>query len=211
MQVVTFPVGPLACNCSIVIDDASRSAVVIDPGGDFERIRSRIEQATAKTVAILHTHVHIDHVGATAQLQHWTGAPARIHVADRFMYQTMPLQAALVGLPLPGRCDIAFDLVDGGIVAVGGLELSVVHTPGHTPGGVSFLLANGGTAIVFTGDTLFRRGIGRTDLWGGDESLILQSIRTRLFPLADETVVVPGHGPKTTIGEERRLNPFLRS
>jgi hydroxyacylglutathione hydrolase len=211
MQVVTFAVGPLACNCSIVIDDATRSAAVIDPGGDFDGIRSRIEQASATIVAIVHTHVHIDHVGATAALQHWSGAPARIHAADRFMYHTMPFQAALVGLPSPDQCEVAFDLVDGGVVSVGGVALSVVHTPGHSPGGVSFLLANGGQTIVFTGDTLFRRGIGRTDLWGGDHAQIVQSIRTRLFSLGDETVVVPGHGPNTTIGDERRLNPFLRS
>jgi hydroxyacylglutathione hydrolase len=211
MQMVSFPVGPLACNCSILIDTVSRSAVVIDPGDDYDRIRVRIEDLSATVVAILHTHVHIDHVGATAALQRWSGAPARIHEADHFLYQTMPFQAMLLGVPVPDRCDVTADLVDGSVIRVGSLEISVMHTPGHTPGGVSFALCREDEAVVFTGDTLFRRGIGRTDLWGGDQSRILQSIRERLFALEDETTVIPGHGPKTTIGEERRHNPFVRS
>jgi glyoxylase-like metal-dependent hydrolase (beta-lactamase superfamily II) len=211
MQVVTFPVGPLAANCSIVIDPASRSAVVIDPGGDFDRIKAWIERASAEVVAILHTHVHIDHVGATAALRKWSGAPARIHEADRFLYETMPFQAVLLGMHIPDRCDVVGDLVDGCVVRAGSLELSVMHTPGHTPGSVSFVLKGDDATTVFTGDTLFRHGIGRTDLWGGDEAQILQSIRSTLFALSDDAVVIPGHGPKTTIGEERRHNPFVRS
>jgi hydroxyacylglutathione hydrolase len=211
MQVVSFPVGPLACNCSIVIDPESRSAIVIDPGGDYDLIRARIEEASATLAVILHTHVHLDHLGATAALQRWSGAPARIHEADRFLYDTMPFQAALLGMPLPDLCDATGNLVDGGVVRAGNLELSVMHTPGHTPGGVSFLLAGKDRPIAFTGDTLFRRGIGRTDLWGGNESQILQSLRTRLLTLDDATMVIPGHGPNTTIGEERAHNPFVRS
>jgi hydroxyacylglutathione hydrolase len=210
MQVVTFPVGPLACNCSIVVDPESRSAVVIDPGDDFEIIRARLHEASAALVAILHTHVHIDHVGATAALARWSGAPARIHEADRLLFDTMFLQAALVGMPLPERCEVAGDLVDGGVVRAGGIELGVLHTPGHSPGSVSFVLAGDDRNIAFVGDTLFRRGIGRTDLFGGDSSLILRSVRTKLFAQGDATVVVPGHGPNTTIGEERRHNPFCR-
>jgi hydroxyacylglutathione hydrolase len=210
MQVVTFPVGPLACNCSIVVDPASHSAVVIDPGGDYDLIRARLKEASSTLLAILHTHVHIDHVGATAALGRWSGAVARIHQADRFLYDTMIFQAALLGMPLPDRFEMTGDLVDDGVVRAGSIELAVMHTPGHTPGSVSFLLAGDERSIAFTGDTLFRRGIGRTDLWGGDASQILRSVRTRLFALDDATVVVPGHGPATTIGEERRHNPFVR-
>jgi hydroxyacylglutathione hydrolase len=210
MQVVTFPVGPLACNCSIVVDPESRSAVVIDPGGDVDIIQARLQETSATLVAIVHTHVHIDHVGATAALQRWSGAPARIHEADRFLLDTMFFQAALVGMTLPERCDVTGDLVDGGVIRAGGIELAVLHTPGHSPGSVSFILAHDDRTIAFVGDTLFRHGIGRTDLFGGNSTQILRSIRTKLFALDDATVVVPGHGPKTTIGDERRHNPFCR-
>jgi glyoxylase-like metal-dependent hydrolase (beta-lactamase superfamily II) len=121
------------------------------------------------------------------------------------------VQAELRGVPLPERCDMEGDLVHEGALRAGGIELAVLHTPGHTPGSVSFVVQSGASAVAFTGDTLFRRGIGRTDLWGGDTELIFQSLRTRLMTLAEDTQVIPGHGPATTIGEERRGNPFLRA
>jgi glyoxylase-like metal-dependent hydrolase (beta-lactamase superfamily II) len=205
----TFPVGPLGCNCSLIVDPVSKTAVVIDPGGHFETIRSRIEKAGAKVTAILHTHAHVDHVGATSPLQRLSGAPARIHQADRFLYDMLPVQSAFVGIQVPVTCDIEGDLIHDGTVSVGALELAVIHTPGHTPGSVCFFLKAGDDAVVFTGDTLFRRGIGRTDLWGGDGPTIQRSLRTRLLSLEDATRVIPGHGPRTTIGEERKENPFL--
>jgi len=210
MRVITFPVGPLACNCSIVVDPETREAVVIDPGGDCEAIMDRLGEASARVVAIVHTHTHIDHVGATAQLQRWSGAAARIHEADRFLYMMLPVQAALLGMPLVEKCDVEGDLADGSVIRIGGAEIAVLHTPGHSPGSLSLLLRDEDRSIAFTGDTLFRRGIGRTDLWGGDETAIFRSLRTRLLPLDEATTVVPGHGAPTTIGEERRLNPFLR-
>ncbi len=210
MLIETFPVGPLQCNCSILVDDETRSAIVIDPGGDFEKIRARLEKNRAKVAAIVHSHTHIDHVGATAPLQRWSSAQARIHEADRFLYELLPVQAELLGVPLPERCDLAGDLDDDAVVRAGDIELSVMHTPGHTPGSISFLVHSPNGPVAFTGDTLFRRGIGRTDLWGGDGDLIMRSLRTRLMNLHEETQVVPGHGPRTTIGEERRANPFLR-
>jgi glyoxylase-like metal-dependent hydrolase (beta-lactamase superfamily II) len=211
MVIETFPVGPLQCNCSIVVDGETRRAIVIDPGGDFDHIRARLEKNGASVVQIVHTHTHIDHVGATAPLQRWSSAQARIHEADRFLYDLLPVQAEMLGLPLPEVCDMEGDLVDDGVVRAGGLELLVLHTPGHTPGSVSFLMQIAGSAVAFTGDTLFRRGIGRTDLWGGDTDLIFRSLRTRLMTLAESTKVIAGHGPATTIGEERRGNPFLRA
>ncbi|HEX9294236.1 MAG TPA: MBL fold metallo-hydrolase [Polyangiaceae bacterium] len=210
MLIETFPVGPLQCNCSILVDDETRSAIVIDPGGDFEKIRAKLEKNGAKVAAIVHSHTHIDHVGATAPLQRWSSAQARIHEADRFLYELLPVQAELLGVPLPERCDLAGDLDDDAVVRAGDIELSVMHTPGHTPGSISFLVHSPNGPVAFTGDTLFRRGIGRTDLWGGDGDLIMRSLRTRLMNLHEETQVVPGHGPRTTIGEERRANPFLR-
>jgi len=206
----TFPVGVLGCNCSLVIDPTRKEAVVIDPGGDFDAIRERLTARGATVRAIVHTHTHIDHVGATPELQRWTGAPARIHEADRFLYDMLPVQAAMLGMGAVERCDVEGDLHDAASVSVGGFELAVLHTPGHTPGSVSFSLSTGDTPLLFSGDTLFRGGIGHTDLWGGDTQLIMRSLRTRLLSLDDDTRVVPGHGPSTTIGEERRANPFLR-
>jgi len=206
----TFPTGPLGCNCSLVIDPASKRALVIAPGGDFDKIRTRLDAAGATIAAIVHTHTHIDHVGATAPLARWSGAPARIHEADRFLYNLLPVQAAMLGIPVPETCDITGDLDDDTTVQAGALELGVLHAPGHTPGSVSFVLNTPEGPVAFTGDTLFRRGIGRTDLWGGDSNTILHSLRHKLLSLKDETRVITGHGPSTTIGEERRQNPFLR-
>ena len=211
MVIETFPVGPLRCNCSILLDDETKSAIVIDPGGDFDNIRARLEKSGAKVAAIVHTHTHIDHVGATAPLQRWSSAQAHIHEADRFLYDVLPVQAELLGVPLPERCDMEGDLVDEGALRAGGIEVRVMHTPGHTPGSVSFLVEHSGASVAFTGDTLFRRGIGRTDLWGGDSDLIFRSLRSRLMTLREDTKVISGHGPATTIGEERLHNPFLRA
>jgi len=206
----TFPSGPLGCNCSLLIDPATKQAIVVDPGGDFEAIKARLEKQGAKVVAIVHTHTHIDHVGATAPLQRWSGAAARIHEADRFLYDMLPVQSALVGCGTPEPGEIDGDLRDEISVQAGGIDLHVLHTPGHTPGSVCFLLTGAERSIVFAGDTLFRRSIGRTDLWGGDGDLIQRSIRDRLYTLDETTQVITGHGPATTIGEERRQNPFVR-
>jgi glyoxylase-like metal-dependent hydrolase (beta-lactamase superfamily II) len=208
IRIETFPVGPLACNCSIVFDSAAGVAGVIDPGGDFNEIRTRIERAKARVAVILHTHAHIDHVGATAELQRWSGAPARLHRADRFLFDMLAVQAAMVGLPSAETFDLSDYLADGATVAIGSFELTVAHTPGHSPGSVVLVGKANGKPVVFAGDTLFRGGVGRSDLWGGDGAALIRSIRTRLLTLADETVVVTGHGPSTTIGEERRSNPF---
>lgn len=210
MIIETLPVGPLQCNCSILVDEETRKAIVIDPGGDFEKIKARLEKAGAQVSAIVHTHTHIDHVGATAPLQRLTQSRASIHEADRPLYELLPVQAQMLGIPLPEICELEGDLTDDFVIHAGGIELAVLHTPGHTPGSVSFLVRGEGEAVAFTGDTLFRRGIGRTDLWGGDSDLIFRSLRNRLMTLEEHTKVISGHGPMTTIGEEKRQNPFLR-
>ena len=209
MIVESFAVGPLGCNCSIVFDEGTKKAIVIDPGGDYDAIRARLEAKGLAVVSIVHTHTHIDHVGATAPLQRATGATASIHEADRFLYDLLPVQAAMLGCALPEKTDLDGSLVDGAAIRAGDLEMGVLHTPGHTPGSLSFVVSNAGATRVFTGDTLFRRGIGRTDLWGGDSALIARSLKGKLMTLPDDAVVIPGHGANTTIGEERRLNPFL--
>ena len=207
LRVETFPVGPLGCNCSIVIDGGE--AVVIDPGGDFDKITGRLDELGATVRAIVHTHTHIDHVGATAPLARHAGVTPQIHEADRFLYDMLPIQAALVGVVEPERCELRGDLDDERTIRVGAFEIAVLHTPGHTPGSVTFVV-EGSEAIAFTGDTLFRGSIGRTDLWGGDGGLILRSLKERLMRLDDATRVIPGHGPGSTIAHERGHNPFLR-
>lgn len=210
MHVETFAVGPLGCNCSIVADLEAKKALVIDPGGNFDEIARRLAAHELEVGAIVHTHTHIDHVGATAPLQRLTGAEACIHEGDRFLYDMLPVQAAMIGCALPETVEMEGSLVDGKTFRIGAFELGVLHTPGHTPGSVSFVVSPHGEAPrVFTGDTLFRGGIGRTDLWGGDGNLILESLRKKLMSLADEAIVVAGHGPNSTIGHERRQNPFL--
>jgi hydroxyacylglutathione hydrolase len=210
VHIETLSVGPLGCNCSILMDAETRRAIVVDPGGDLDVIAERLARLGAGVDAIVHTHTHIDHVGATAGLQRSSGAPARIHEGDRFLYELLPVQAAMLGLPEPPKAEMEGSLDDGATVKAGAIELSVLHTPGHTPGSVSFFVKTPEGSYVLSGDTLFRRGIGRTDLWGGDTRAIMKSLRERLLVLPDDAVVIPGHGPSTTIGEERAGNPFLR-
>jgi glyoxylase-like metal-dependent hydrolase (beta-lactamase superfamily II) len=210
VHVETLAVGPLGCNCSIVADLEGKRAVVIDPGGNFDEIQRRLRALGVGVEAIVHTHTHVDHVGCTAELQRSTGAPASIHEADRPLYDILPIQCELLGIPRPVQADMDGALVDGTTVRFGSLELAVVHTPGHTPGSCCFLVQDAGKAHLFAGDTLFRGSIGRTDLWGGDHDAILRSIRGKLLTLSDDARVVTGHGPSTTIGNERTRNPFLR-
>lgn len=209
ITVDTFAAGPLGCNCSLIVDDATKRAIVVDPGGDFELIDEKLGALGATVDAIVHTHTHIDHVGATAAVQRKGGARACIHEADRFLYDLLPVQAAMLGIPLPEKVDMEGTLVDGSTVNAGAVELGVLHTPGHTPGSVCFVVKTNDGTLVFSGDTLFRRGIGRTDLWGGDSGLIMKSLKGKLLALPDDAIVIPGHGPETTIGEERTKNPFL--
>jgi hydroxyacylglutathione hydrolase len=205
-----FPVAPLGCNCVILGDEARGEAIVVDPGGESDRIVGRLAELGLRCVGIVHTHTHFDHVGATSLVQEATGAPTMLHEADLPLYQGMQMQldAFGIGLRAPAPVDIDRFLRDGDTVSAGGLEAGVLHTPGHTPGSLCFSL-EGDRPLVIAGDTLFQRSIGRTDLWGGSSADILRSIKTKLMSLPDETLVITGHGPVTTIGEERRLNPFL--
>jgi hydroxyacylglutathione hydrolase len=209
VHIETLAVGPLGCNCSIVADLAAKRAIVVDPGGDFDRIQARLRELAVTVDAIVHTHTHVDHVGCTAELQRATGASASIHEGDRFLYELLPLQAEFLGVHVPVLADVDGALVEGRTLRAGELELAVLHTPGHTPGSCCFVAAKGGQTVVFAGDTLFRHSIGRTDLWGGDSGAILRSIRGKLLSLPEDAIVVTGHGPRTTIGDEREHNPHL--
>jgi len=203
----TFPVGPLQCNCTILADPVSREAVVIDPGDEPERILRALQAAKLNPVALLHTHAHLDHITASRAVKEATGAPIRLHPADRPLYDALPEQARFFGFraeePLPPDAPLR----DAETVRFGPYTLRAIHTPGHTPGSTCFFL-EGDHPVLFSGDTLFHRSIGRTDLWGGDTDAILGSIRSKLFALPGDVPVVCGHGPDTTIDEEKRLNPF---
>jgi hydroxyacylglutathione hydrolase len=206
----TIPVGPLQCNCSIVADPEAGEAVIVDPGDEPEKILRVLADTKCRAVALLHTHGHFDHIGGTAAVRRATEAPIRIHAADRPLYDALQEQAGFFGLSMEPPLPPDGGLTDGESIPFGRFRLEAIHTPGHSPGSTCFLL-EGDPAILFSGDTLFRRSVGRTDLWGGDTDTILASIRGKLFGLSPETRVVCGHGPDTTIGEERRSNPFVSS
>jgi len=204
-----MPVGPLACNCSIVVDPGTRQAVVIDPGDEADRILAAVEETGARVCALLHTHAHFDHVGATRPVALATGAPVCLHPDDAFLYDRLPEQAKLFGFTLPEPAPIDHPIADGERFPVGAFSILAIHTPGHSPGSCCFLL-EGECPVVFAGDTLFRDSIGRTDLWGGSFDQLARSIRARLYALPDAVRVIPGHGEETTIGRERSRNPFVR-
>jgi hydroxyacylglutathione hydrolase len=204
-----LPVGILQCNCSIVGDEATREAVIIDPGDETERIRDILERHSLRVKYIVATHAHIDHVGGIEKLHKATGATVLMHRRDLPLYQNMAMQAAFLGVKPPGVIEVTEFLKEGDVLRWGGLELEVMHTPGHSPGSLSLHLP-GENRRIFSGDTLFQGSIGRTDLWGGDYTQILRSIQSTLLRFPDEIRVYPGHGEPTTIGEEREFNPFLK-
>ena len=202
----TFPVGPLQCNCTIIGDRVTGNAVVIDPGGDADKILAELDDLGLKVVAIYHTHAHLDHILAAGAIKAKTGAPIHLHQDDRFLWDMLEQQCRMFGVPYTPQPDPDAAIDDEqDLGCCGGVA---IHTPGHSPGSTSFWF--GDAKLLVAGDTLFRRSIGRTDLWGGDFDLIEKSIRERLFSLDENATVVTGHGPDTTIGEEREENPFVR-
>ena len=214
MIIETFPVGVLQCNCTVLGCEETRRALVIDPGDDPQLILSTLQRLDLTCDALLHTHAHLDHVGATERIAAATGARVLLHQDDQFLYDMVELQARIFGFPVPSTLPVDHHVTDGEEMRVGGVRGEILHTPGHTPGSLCLRLPDGGAERaeprLFAGDTIFLGSIGRTDLWGGDTAAILRSIQQRLLTLPDETVVVPGHGPLTTIGHERRTNPYLQ-
>jgi glyoxylase-like metal-dependent hydrolase (beta-lactamase superfamily II) len=204
-----LPVGMLACNCSMVGDEATGEAVVIDPGDDIERVQEILARHGLRARYIVATHAHIDHVAGIEKLQRASGAAVLLHEGDLPLYQNLAMQAAWLGVRPPGTVEVDQFLREGDALRWGSLQLEVLHTPGHSPGSLSLHLT-GEHGRIFSGDTLFQGSIGRTDLWGGSFDQILCSIQNTLLRLPDDTPVFPGHGPATTIGEEREYNPFLR-
>ncbi len=205
---VILPVGLLQCNCSIFGDEDTREAIVIDPGDEIEKITAVLDEHHLKLKAIVVTHAHIDHIAGAQKLQQLRGAPVYLNENDRELMQQLDMQARWLGVDTPKAPEIGAAAREGVVLSLGGSEFQVLDTPGHTQGSVSIWIPSENKLLA--GDTLFRDSIGRTDLPGGDSRQILSSIKTKLFPLPDEAVVVPGHGQNTTIGREKQRNPFLR-
>jgi glyoxylase-like metal-dependent hydrolase (beta-lactamase superfamily II) len=208
MILESFPVGPLACNCTILGDPEAGEAIVIDPGDDVARIHRRLTELGLKLKQILVTHAHIDHIGGAFRLKQLTGAPIFLNDADLPQLAMMKMQAGWLGMATPETAPPDGNLSDGQTVGLDRYSAQVLCTPGHTQGSVCLHFAP--LNLLVAGDTLFAGSIGRTDLPGGNFDQIIHSIQTRLLPLPNETRVLTGHGPETTIGEERRNNPFLR-
>jgi glyoxylase-like metal-dependent hydrolase (beta-lactamase superfamily II) len=200
-------VGPLQCNCSVIADESSREAMVIDPGDDIEDVLSTLNKHGLTVKQIVITHAHIDHVGGAMKLKMATGAPILLNQNDSTLLKMLDVQAAWLGMATPGRVQIDHSLGNGDKVSAGSLSADVLHTPGHTEGSICLYFAPEKKLIA--GDTLFAGSIGRTDLPGGSYKKIIESLHERVLALPDETIVVPGHGELTTIGQERHSNPFL--
>ena len=208
MILETFPVGPLQCNCTILGDQAAGEAIVIDPGDEVSRIHRRLTELGLKLKQILVTHAHIDHVGGALQLKRLTGAPILLNENDLPLLAMMASQAAWLGIDPPETAPPDENLAEGLTVGLDQYPAQVLYTPGHTQGSICLHFAP--LKLLIAGDTLFAGSIGRTDLPGGNSGQIIDSIHSRLLTLPDETKVLTGHGPATTIGAERRSNPFLR-
>ena len=202
-----LPVGPLQCNCSVVGDEESREALVIDPGDEVEDVLALVRRHRLTVKQIIITHAHIDHVGGAMKLKRATGAAILLNQNDYALLKMLDEQAAWVGMAPPGAVTVDGGLADADTLRAGSLAATVMHTPGHTQGSVCLYFEPEKKLIA--GDTLFAGSIGRTDLPGGSFQKIMQSLHDRVLALPDETLVVPGHGPLTTIAKERRSNPFL--
>ncbi|HEV2739311.1 MAG TPA: MBL fold metallo-hydrolase [Candidatus Elarobacter sp.] len=213
MIVETFAVGALGCNCTILGDAAGGEAIVIDGGDEVGEIARRLDAHGLRPRYLVHTHAHVDHIGALGPLRERVGGDGLLHHADLPLYRTLAQQARFLGmLETPAIVALDGDLTDGDVLRAGPIALRCIHTPGHTPGSTSFALDGDDgddRALLFTGDTLFRGAVGRWDIGGTSLADIVDSIRRKLLVHDDASVVVPGHGPATTIGLERRTNPYL--
>ena len=202
-----IPVGPLQCNCSIVGDEVSHEAMVIDPGDEIEQVLAVLQRHGLSVKQIVITHAHIDHIGGAAKLKRLTGAPVLLNANDQALLKMLDVQASWLGMKPPENTAIDASITTGDRLQTGNLVADVIHTPGHTEGSICLYFAPEKKLIA--GDTLFAGSIGRTDLPGGSFKKIMQSLLGPVLALPEETIVVPGHGPLTTIGEERESNPFL--
>lgn len=208
MILETFPVGAFQCNCTILGDESTGEAIVVDPGDEPEVILGHLRRLGLKARYTFHTHAHLDHVMGTRQVKERDDADILLHPEDRGLYDNLQLQARMFGLTAEDPLPVDSWIAHGDKVTCGQVGGEVIHTPGHTPGSVCLYVPAAG--LLLAGDTLFMRGVGRTDLWGGSFPKLQESIRDQLYHLPPDTRVVAGHGPDTTIGDERAENPFVR-
>jgi hydroxyacylglutathione hydrolase len=209
MILETIPVGPLQCNCSILGDETSHEAIVVDPGDDIPRILTLLAKHALTVKQIIITHAHIDHIAGAHRLKQLTGAPILYNQNDLPLVKMMDVQATWLGIPTPTVDNPDDTLDDSKLISITGLTGNILHTPGHTEGSVCLYLPT--QSLLLAGDTLFAGSVGRTDLPGGNTQKLLNSIHDRLLTLPNDVKVIPGHGPSTTIGSEREENPFLQS
>ncbi|HKB16678.1 MAG TPA: MBL fold metallo-hydrolase [Planctomycetota bacterium] len=205
MRVVTIPVGPFVMNCTLLRDEETGKGILLDPGDEVDVVARAVERERIEVVALVGTHGHLDHVGRAAELKERFGAPFLFHRGDRWLLEHLGEQGRMFGLGALQEAAVDRWLEQGDRVEFGSISLEVIHAPGHSPGSICLL----GEGRLFAGDVLFQGSVGRVDLWGGDGPTLVRSIKERLFPAGDGIVVHPGHGPPTTIGEERRSNPFV--
>lgn len=211
MIVETVVVGAFQCNCTIIACEKTRQAVIIDPGDEAHKIMEVIKHYDLDVKYLLHTHAHLDHIMATREIKEKTGAEILLHEDDNYIYNNLIMQASRFGFNVkePLKVD-KFISHEEKISAGETINTNVIHTPGHSPGSVCFHFNQEEKPFVFSGDTLFQRSIGRTDLWGGSHGQLLTSIKERIFSLPEDTIVHPGHGNATTVWEEKKKNPFFR-
>lgn len=207
MLLNTVVVTEFMTNCYIVGDDSTREAVVIDPGGEAEKILREVEKMGVTVTAVVNTHAHVDHIGALKDVKDALGVSVMLHPGELPVLKSASRMARLFGVTIDDPPEPDRLLKEGDEIAVGGMSLKVLETPGHSPGGISLVTSDG--KVCFAGDSLFAGSIGRTDLPGGDYNTLIESIKSKLIPLGDDVKVFTGHGPATTIGTERRYNPFL--
>ena len=208
MILETLAVGPLQCNCSILGDETSREAIVVDPGDDISRILAILARHHLTVKQIVITHAHIDHIAGAQQLKRLTGAPILYNQLDLPLVKLMDVQAGWLGIPTPEVAPPDANLTDQLTLHIPGIDATVLHTPGHTEGSSCLYLPD--HSLLIAGDTLFAGSVGRTDLPGGNSSKLIHSIHDRILTLPDDVKVIPGHGPATTVGQERESNQFLQ-
>ena len=204
----TLPVGPLQCNCTILGNPNTGQAIVIDPGGEADKLLQLLTDLNLQVVEILHTHAHLDHFLASGKIKETTGARISLHQEDSFLWNMLEEQCKMFGIPYEPAPPPDHWLEHEENIQISNLEGQCLHTPGHTPGSMSFLFEH--EKLLVAGDTLFQGSIGRTDLWGGDFKTIEKSIREVLYQLDENTTVITGHGESTTIGREIRTNAFVQ-
>jgi len=202
----SFPVGPLQCNCTVIGDTVSGAGYVIDPGGNAAKIMATVAELGLKIVGIIHTHAHLDHILAAGEIRQQTGAPVWLHRSDKNLWDSLEMQCRMWGVPYSPVGDPDHWIEDEQELECGG---NCIHTPGHTPGSTSFYFED--ASLLIAGDTLFMGSVGRTDFPGGDMGQLKKSIQQKLYRLDEAAVVVPGHGPETSIGREMRSNAFVRA